>query len=247
MAKDNFSVQAAQYVCYRPVYPPELYEFLSTLLPCRDTAWDCGCGNGQAAAALARYFVQVEATDISRKQLNEAVKLENINYRLAPAEKSGLPPQSVNLITVAQALHWFNLQGFYAEVQRVAAPGACLAVWCYDVPSINQQVDAVVNQLYENVLGDAYWDAERKLVEQHYQTIDFPFSEIKTPQFEIKTEWTFDSLTGYLNSWSAVQHYIRRNGRNPVDGLTTELRNGWGDQPVCKVTFPLYIRVGKIS
>jgi len=245
--KDNFSQHAATYAAFRPVYPAELYDFLLSVVPERNRAWDCGCGNGQVAGVLSDYFDQVDATDISQKQLDHAIKKPNINYQLAPAENVNIPRGFINLVTIAQAIHWFNFDAFYEEVDRVCKPGSVIAAWCYSLLTINDKVDQVIQHLYADTLGDQYWDAERRLVEDRYQTIPFPFEEIKAPEFSIRVSWTFEHLIGYLNSWSAVQHFIRDNNENPVEKIIAELRDGWGQTENHEVVFPLFVRVGKIK
>ena len=244
--KDNFSSHASVYAQFRPVYPAELYDFLFSLIQHRELAWDCGCGNGQVAGMLADHFERVEATDISQKQLDQAVKKPNISYQLAPAEKVNIPANTVDLVTVAQAIHWFDFAKFYREVRRVGKPDALIAVWCYSLLTVNKEVDAIIQKLYADALGDKYWDPERHYVEEGYQTIPFPFDEITAPDFKIRVSWTPDHLIGYLNSWSAVQHYIRDNNSNPVEKISAELRDAWGAQDVQEVVFPLFARVGKI-
>jgi SAM-dependent methyltransferase len=245
--KDNFSSNAATYAQFRPTYPPELYEFLLSLVSQKETAWDCGCGNGQVAGVLADYFNIVHGTDMSQQQLDHAVLKPNIRYSQAKAEESGLPGGSVDLITVAQAIHWFNIDGFYKEVIRVGKPGSIIAVWCYSLLSANPAVDAIIKHLYADTLGNEYWDAERHYVDEEYQTIPFPFDEIEAPNFSINVDWTVDHLIGYLSSWSAVQHYIKRNGVDPISSISNRLKDAWGDQPVLKVQFPLFCRIGKLS
>lgn len=245
--KDNFSNHAATYAQFRPVYPKELYDFLLGLVPETNLAWDCGCGNGQVARVLADHFEMVEATDISEKQIENALQKPNINYRVAPAENSGLRSGSVNLVTVAQALHWFDFDAFYQEVYRVSQPGAIIAVWCYSLLQINPETDALIYDLYADILGDSYWDPERKLVEEQYQTIPFPFKEIDAPDFSIQVKWSLEHLMGYLNSWSAVQHYIRANGENPVQLIAEGLKKAWGNQEELTIVFPLFTRIGKVK
>ena len=244
--KDNFSKQASTYAQFRPVYPPELFEFLLSLVSERHIAWDCGCGNGQVAGVLAEYFDRVEATDISQKQLDHAIRKPNIYYQLAKAEDSGLMAGSVNLITVAQAIHWFNLDSFYREVNRVCKPGSVLAVWCYSLLSVNEETDRVIQHLYADILGDQYWDSESHLIDEHYQTIPFPFEEIAAPEFSIHVNWSLEHLIGYLKSCSAVQHYIQRNGSDPIDQINADLKNAWGKEEILEVKFPLYTRIGRI-
>ena len=244
--KDNFSAHASTYAKFRPVYPTELYEFLFSQIQGKQVAWDCGCGNGQVAGRLADHFERVEATDISQKQLEQAVRKPNINYQLAPAENVPMSDKSVDLVTVAQAIHWFDFDKFYKEVYRVSKPGSLIAIWCYSLLTVNKKVDAIILNFYENTLGDRYWDAERRYVEEQYQTIPFPFDEIETPEFVIRVSWTPDHLIGYLNSWSAVQHYIRDTNINPVEKISISLRDAWGEQEQQDVVFPLFTRIGKI-
>jgi SAM-dependent methyltransferase len=245
--KDNFSRQAANYAAFRPVYPFELYQFLLTLTPERHTAWDCGCGNGQVAVALADHFNLVEATDISQKQLDHAVRKENIHYNQAKAEQSGLETASIDLITVAQAIHWFDFDAFYREVYRVGKPGSVIAVWGYCLLTIDTEVDRLIKELYSVILGEDYWDAERRYIDEQYQTIPFPFEEITSPGFSIIVNWSLDHLTGYLNSWSAVQHYIQKNKVNPVEKMIPDLKKAWGEEESRKVIFPLFTRVGRVK
>lgn len=245
--KDNFSSQAAEYARFRPVYPEELYDFLFALIPDRVNAWDCGCGNGQVAGRLADHFGKVNGTDISQKQLDHAVQKPNIHYQLTPAEKTNLDPASVSLVTVAQAIHWFDLNAFYREVIRVGKPCSILAVWCYSLLTVNKEIDEIIQQLYADTLGDKYWDPERHLIDEQYQTIPFPFEEISAPDFKITTTWTLDHLNGYLNSWSAVQRYISENGENPVTGIFSDLNDAWGEQAELLIEFPLFSRIGRIK
>ncbi|NEU09044.1 class I SAM-dependent methyltransferase [Flavihumibacter sp. R14] len=244
--KDNFSAHASIYAQFRPVYPAELYDFILPLVQSKTLAWDCGCGNGQVAGVLADHFNRVEASDISQKQLENAIKKDNINYQLTPAENVSIPDRSVDLVTVAQAIHWFDFDNFYKEVYRVCKPGSLIAIWCYSLLTVNKKVDAIIWQLYEETLGDRYWDPERRYVDEHYQTIPFPFEEITAPSVAIRVKWEVDHLIGYLNSWSAVQHYIRDNNNNPVDAISSKLREAWGEQRSLEVCFPLFTRIGRI-
>jgi ubiquinone/menaquinone biosynthesis C-methylase UbiE len=124
--KDNFSIQSASYAAYRPSYPVELYNFLLPLVATKKNAWDCGTGNGQVAKVLSGYFVNVYATDISGQQINHAVKKNNIFYSVGEAEKACFGNDMFDMITVAQAIHWFDLDAFYKEVKRTLKPGGLL-------------------------------------------------------------------------------------------------------------------------
>ena len=247
--KDHFSGHAGDYSRYRPgTYPHAMFKALAALAPDRECVWDCATGNGQAALGLAAHFARVEATDASDKQIAAAVAHPKIHYSVAPAEASGLPDRSVALVTVAQALHWFDLAAFYAEVRRVAKPGSVLACSCYMHCSVDPGVDAVTARLYSDILGDAYWPPERKHVERGYADLDFPFTEIALPAFQMEVQWTFEGYVGYLRSWSATQAYIKKNGRDPLELVGDELMQAWGDAASARrVLWPMTIRAGWVS
>jgi ubiquinone/menaquinone biosynthesis C-methylase UbiE len=241
--KDNFSVQAADYAQFRPTYPQELYDFLYSLVQEKNTAWDCATGNGQVARILANDFKQVFATDISGNQLKHAVQKENISYLLESSNKSSFPDASFDLITVAQAIHWFHFDDFYAEVKRTLKPFGIFAAFGYGVMRIDEQVDAVIHKLYKGILG-GYWDEERKHIDEGYSSIPFPFQEFAVPEFSIQTTWNFDQMIGYLNTWSALQHYKKANNSSPLAILMPELEMAWGNGDK-EVNFPILLRVGK--
>ena len=243
--KDNFSVQAATYAKFRPHYPETLFRYLADLCNQRKKAWDCGTGNGQCAVALAEFFDQIIATDASQKQLDNATPHPRVRYRLAPAEESGLEPDSVELITVAQALHWFRIDAFWDEVRRTLHPGGVIAVWCYAFLEVAPKVDVLLQRFYADIVGP-YWDFERKLVEEGYRSIPFPFAEIEAPPFAIETSWSLNHLLGYLRSWSASQKFMSINGRDPTELIMAQLAAAWGDpSSVRPIKWPLGVRVGR--
>lgn len=244
MSKDLFSNHAAQYAAFRPTYPPELYEFIFRLLKGFGLAWDAGTGNGQVARELSKKFKKVFATDISQKQLDNAYRQENISYEIA-GETLSLPESQFDLITVAQAIHWFDRQKFYQEVKRVAKPDALLAVWGYGLLRISDPIDLIIHEFYTQVIGP-YWDKERKLIDEHYKTIEFPFPEIEAPPFAFSFHWSLEELRGYLTTWSSVQKYIRENKTNPVEELMKKIQPLWRVEKT-EVRFPLFLRLGKIS
>ena len=242
--KDNFSSQSAEYAVYRPTYPQELYDFLFSLVNEEDAAWDCATGNGQVARILAQHFQKVYATDISEKQLSQALQLPNILYKVESSDRADVPDDSFDLVTVAQAIHWFNFEAFYAEVKRTLKPDGVIAVFGYGLMLIDKKVDQVIHKLYEDILGK-YWDSERRYIEEGYKTIPFPFEEVTAPHFQIKTTWSFSQMIGYLNTWSSLQHYKKANERNPLEYLMTELKDAWGDDAEKEVRFPILLRVGR--
>ncbi|WP_299821772.1 class I SAM-dependent methyltransferase [uncultured Pontibacter sp.] len=243
--KDNFSVQSASYAAFRPHYPQALYDFLFALPGAKQTAWDCGTGNGQVAAVLAEKYKHVYATDISEAQLQKATPKPNISYYKASAEASGLANQSIDLITVAQAIHWFDFDAFHQEVKRVAKTGTHLAIWGYGLISISKEINPAIAHFYQHVTGP-YWDPERSHLDEAYRTIPFPYPEITCPDFEIKVTWNRQQLMGYLSSWSSVQHYIKKNGSSPLPKLESKLRQLWPDGLSIEVTFPVFMRLGVV-
>ena len=244
--KDNFSRQSDKYARYRPGYPPELFQFIYSKVESTDAAWDCGTGTGQSAKELAKHFKKVFATDISQKQLDNAYRSDNIIYSLQPAEKTNFPDNLFDLVTISQALHWFKFDKFYEEVKRVAKRGAWIAAWTYSNPSISPKIDELVNvEYYKNTLGK-YWDYERKYVDEHYQTIPFPFKEIETPSFEIRLQWELAELHGYLETWSALQKFIAGNNFDPLPNLMKAIRPYWSAEKM-PIIFPLHLRMGQIE
>ena len=243
--KDNFSGHAADYARYRPTYPHELISYLVSLAPAHHLAWDCATGNGQVAGMLSEYFAEVVATDISEKQIKNAIQKPNILYKVEPAEQSSLADASVDLVVVAQAVHWFEFDNFYAEVKRVLHPEGVLALIGYGLISVSPEVDKVIYKLYEDILGE-YWDPERRYIDEDYRTIPFPFVELEVPHFNITSSWTFEQLIGYLNTWSAVKHYEQEHHNNPVQLVEQELREKWGAQEQIEIKFNIITRVGKV-
>jgi len=244
--KDNFSKQAKEYAVFRPSYPENAISFILSQVKDKTTAWDCGTGNGQLAAKLSNPFKKVYATDISENQIANAVKKDNIIYQIVSAENVTFEENSFDLITVAQAIHWFNFDQFYEKVRFTLKPDGILAVIGYNLMTIDENCDKVIRYLYSDILGDKYWDKERKYLDEQYQTIPFPFQEIKAPDFSEKVKWNIDELTGYLNTWSAVQHYIKANDTNPVDEIRAQLEKIWGNEEKKEVTFPTLMRIGKV-
>lgn len=243
--KDNFSSQANLYSLYRPTYPPELFEFLLSQVPQREAAWDCATGNGQTAAELAKYFISVNATDISQRQLDHAVQVPNIVYTVQPAEQTSFEDNSFDLITVSQALHWFKFDEFYKEVRRVGKPDAVIAAWAYSLLRISPVIDELVSDYHFNTLKD-YWDAERKYVDDGYNGIPFPFAEIISPQFFITSYWSLQEMEGYLRTWSALQKFVKANENDPVKELIDKLKIHWPEEKA-KVVFPVHLKIGRVE
>ena len=242
-ARDYFSGHAPDYATFRPVYPDSLFQFICSKVSSREHVWDCATGNGQAARSLVKYFKKVYATDISATQLQHAPAAGNINYSIQPAEKTSFPDNHFDLITVAQALHWFNLPDFYNEVIRTARPDAWIAAWGYSLMTVEPEIDALIKHFYRHVVGSC-WDQARRHVETAYRDLPFPFGEIEVPEFHIQVKWTLDECRGYLNTWSAVQKFRQINGYNPTDELIEKLSRLWQER--LAVTFPIFMRMGSV-
>ena len=242
--KDYFSTQSKIYAAFRPTYPEELYQFILQHVRNKSVAWDCATGNGQVAQRLASDFEIVHATDISIQQLDNAFKKENIYYSVSPAEKTSFSNHQFDLITVAQALHWFERDAFYEEVRRACKPGGILAVWCYGLLNINPTINKLIMEFYNGTVGP-YWDNARRLVEDGYQSIYFPFETIQAPSFDITVHWTLDQLAGYLSSWSATQGFTREKGYDPVPLFVKSLDQYCHNAEMI-VTFPVFSKMGRV-
>ncbi len=245
--KDHFSGHAAQYAQFRPHYPAALFEYLASLAPAHEYAWDCATGNGQAAFALTSHFQRVIATDASAEQIANTEPHDAVKYRVTPAEGSGLEDNSIDLVTVAQALHWFDIPAFFAEAHRVLKPNGVIAIWAYNLLKISPEIDRLVENFYTETTGP-FWPPERVIVEAGYRSIAFPFAEIDAPPFRMEARWTLEQLLGYLRTWSATQKFLAARGFNPVNSLGQELRAVWDEAEKTRlVQWPLTLRVGKTT
>jgi SAM-dependent methyltransferase len=246
MAKDLFSHHSASYARYRPTYPPELYQYIFSFLHKRERAWDCACGNGQAASFLAGYFAHVDATDISETQIAHAVQKQNIHYRVCPAEHTPFADNSFDLITVATAYHWLSWDAFQKEATRVGKQGAVVAIWAYYNLASN---DDALNTMYTKFRSqiDPYWDPERRWLEEQYKTVPFDFELLPEATFESCLLWTREQFTGYLRTWSAVQNFRKRESDDPVDRIEAELKSNWKEDSKKYIRFPISLRLGRIN
>jgi ubiquinone/menaquinone biosynthesis C-methylase UbiE len=246
MAKDLFSNQASLYAQYRPGYPGGLYEHMLQYVNNRQQAWDCATGNGQAAVELARYFDKVMATDISEKQLQQAQPHEKITYSVSTAEQTLFPDNSFDCITVAQAYHWFQFEAFGKEVQRVAKPGAVVAIWGYSLVVCEEEaLNTLINSFYRDTVGP-YWDKERRYIDDHYTTVPFPYEPLPSKEFQINAQWNRQQLIGYFNTWSSVQHFIKAHQYNPVDELAAAIEQLWPGDDHKNFYFPLFLKLGRV-
>ncbi len=243
---DSFSTGGKDYAIFRPESPKEIFDFLYGHVDGFDAAWDCGTGNGQVAAELARRFNIVYGTDISDDQLTHAQQKDNIIYRKERVEQTSFPEHYFDLITGAQAVHWFDFDPFYAEVQRVAKPGALVAFWTYSMLKLTPAVNTVIDHFYLDITH-TYWDKERDYVDAQYKTIPFPFKEIVAPDIQIVKSYSIEQLIGYLRTWSGVRHYIRREQKDPTDLILADLKKAWGPDEKLEVRWPVHVRAGYVK
>jgi hypothetical protein len=243
--QDHFSRDSSAYAKFRPRYPAALFDWLAALPAGRRLVWDCATGNGQAASMLARHFDRVVGSDASTAQLRAAAREPRVNYLAALAESVALRSGRVDLVTVAQALHWLDVTRFYGEVARVVAPGAALAIWGYARLRASPALDALIDRFHDETVGP-YWAPERKLVEEGYRGFEIPIREVPAPAFTIEAKLTLPELLGYLRTWSAVGKYLRVNGRDPVEELEPELAACWGAPTTARrIVWPLSVRAGR--
>jgi len=245
-ASAYFSPVSGAYAQFRPTYPEALFDWLASIAPDRGTAWDCGCGTGQASVPLAARFDRVVATDAGENQIANAVAHDRVVYKVAPAEESGLPDASVDLTLVAQAMHWFDLDRFYVEVRRVSRPRAALVAVAYGLMTADPVLDTAIRHFYYGPVH-AYWPEGRLHIEAGYKTLAFPFEKIDAPAFAIERDLTIDALLGYLGTWSAVTRYRQALGANPLDAFLPTLRRTWGERHTVRFRWPLTILAGRIS
>ncbi|RKG40482.1 class I SAM-dependent methyltransferase [Acinetobacter rongchengensis] len=242
--KDLFSTASQLYQQARPSYPQDVIQEILKYVPEHHFVWDCGAGSGQFTQLLAPYFDHVVATDISEQQLQHAPYFENVSYQVQPSEKTSFPAQGFDLITVAQAIHWFDFESFYREVNRTLKPNGILAVIGYGLIHVEHHfINQKIQQLYFDTLK-GYWDAERRYIDEQYQTIPFPFDEIMMPELKMQYQWSSAQLLKYLSTWSAVKHYIDQNKINPLHDLAEVLS---AEQALLTIEFPIFLRVGKIK
>ncbi len=243
--KDYFSTASDDYRRFRPTYPDELFTWLGDISPARNLAIDVGCGNGQAARQLAQSFNRVLATDASAAQIAQAAGAPRVEYQVSPAESMPAENASADLVTVAQAIHWFDHPRFFAEVDRVLQPGGVLAVWGYQLLYTDTPLDNVIADFHGNVVGP-YWPPERALLDKGYTLIEFPYPRLPTPPFYMRARWRFSHLLGYLNTWSAVKQFEQARGFNPVEAHGQAMLDVWGEPDAeHDIYWPLILYAGK--
>lgn len=240
-----FSGHAATYAAYRPKYPAALYDWLARLAPSAEQAWDVGTGNGQVAVGLTPHFAKVMATDPSAEQLANAEPHARVTYRLATYD-SGLADRSVDLVTVGQALHWFALDEFFAEVRRVVMPGGVFAAFAYVHSSVSPELDFVTRHFHDITVWD-HWAPEHHIIREGYRTLELPLEEVEAPPLELRTALNLDQYAGFFRTWSATQRLIQAGGEAQVREFERRLAQAWGaNEQVRTVVWPMVMRVGTV-
>jgi SAM-dependent methyltransferase len=240
--KDHFSAAPQAYAAFRPTYPAALFTWLAKVTKGHELVWDCGTGNGQAAVSLADHFAHVEATDASAAQISAAKPHPRITYRVARESASGLPGSSCDLVTAAQALHWFDPPAFFAEARRVLRPGGVIAAWTYGHPALEEPKAGAILQEYARLMAP-WWPPERALVDSGYRSLVFPFEEIAAPPLELELHPTREELAGYLRTWSAWKRYVEQ-GSDPVVAVERRLAEAWPEGERRRLFWQLAMRVG---
>ena len=151
---------------------------------------------------------------------------------------------------MAQAVHWFDLDTFYAQVRHVGRPGGVLAVWTYSVFTVDPAVDEVVRWYYGDVVGP-YWPPERWHVEDRYRSLPFPFDPVNAegpePAFAMHPTWRREDLVGQLGTWSSTNRYRDARGSDPLGLLRPRLAEVWPDPEERRVIdWPLHLKVGRL-
>lgn len=245
--KDHFSGHAADYAAARPSYPPALAALLARHAGGRDLALDCGCGSGQLSVLLADHFGRVVATDASAEQIAHAIPTPRVTYVAAPAEHSGLPDHTADLVVAAQAAHWFDLPAFWREVARIAKPGGLVALVSYGSITVSPALDPLLRRFHDETLRD-YWPAERWLVTGGYRDILFPLPEITLEPVAMTLDWTFGQMLAYLATWSGVKAADRALGTSVLAEVTPGLAAAWGDTEARRtISWPLSVRAARVD
>lgn len=241
---DHFSAHAAEYAAYRPHYPQALFHWLAEISPGTQLAWDAGTGNGQVAHGLVTRFARVVATDASAEQVANASPHARITYKVTSYD-SGIAHGAAQLVTVGQALHWFDLEAFTAESRRVLQADGVLAAFAYGRNRITPEIDELVRHHHDVTLGE-FWPREHWLIYEEYRSLELPIKELASPPLELREEWTLERFVGFLRTWSGTQRSIATRGDTEVVAFEADLARRWGSVPKRTVTWPMVIRAGQL-
>ena len=242
--KDHFSEVAGNYAAARPEYPQALFDWIATIAPTAALCWEAGCGSGQATRDLATRFVQVHATDPSAAQIAQAPSIDNVTFAVEPAEHCSLPDASADAVCVAQALHWFDHDAFFAEATRVLKPGGVLVAWGYQDIIVPAALEPANARLQDAIR--VHWPRERADVDAAYAGYGwralFPnAARLDAPHFELSAEWPLTRLLGYFASYSASKRHREATGRDVVADAAPAFEQAWGDAQTQRVHWPLFV------
>ena len=245
--RDRFSGDSINYRRFRPAYPIAFIEEIIGLSNQHINCLDCGTGNGQVAKILSRHFIKVHAIDISEDQIRNAHQAAKINYSVTRAEKTDFSANSFDLITVAQAVHWFDFHRFFKEAMRISKDGGIIALWGYGLLRFKNKLDEYIDTFYQDVVGP-YWDKERKHIEQSYKSIPFPFTQVELKNnYVISKNFGLEEFTGYLRTWSAVKKFKESEGYDPLESLIEKIKPIWGEKLLQRAEFELFTQIGRIK
>ena len=247
-SSNPFSEGSREYAVARPTYPDGLFRWIAAQCERQERAWDCGTGSGQAAAALAPLFREVHATDISAEQIAQAPPIGNVRYSVQPAESTDLPPAAVDLIVVAQALHWFRFGEFWPEVRRVAREGALFCAFGYDWFRTNDVVERRLVTPFRSI-AEPFWAKNNRILWDGYRSedVDLPFEREQAPPFSIHLRWTADRLFHYMMTWSAYRRIQSDDvAARRVAALIESVRDLLASSEVFDVEMPLRTLVARV-
>ncbi|MEL6111288.1 MAG: class I SAM-dependent methyltransferase [Pseudomonadota bacterium] len=241
-----FGAQAANYASARPTYPAVLFDWIAGQLAHKRRVWDVATGSGQAALALTQHFDHVHASDIDADQLAVATAHPKITYHHGPAHQSGLASQSVDAITVATGLHWFEFDLFWPEVSRVAAPDALFAAWTYQLPVGDPDLNMYLLDPIMSVI-DPYWSARNRQSWQGYNPswTGMPFARVAVPAFSCALEWTPRQVLSFVKTWSAYIHAVDDGHRDRLAAIEETALATLCDTP-SDLEMPLHLVAAKV-
>ena len=229
--KDHFSQVAGAYAHWRPTYPDALFDAITAVVPATASVWEPGCGSGQATRGLSERFAHVHATEPSAAQIEQhwarSGQAGNVSLAVEPGEATALPERSIDLVAVAQALHWFDHPRFFAECERVLRPGGVLAAWTYQDMVFASDLEDAADGFRAEIAP--YWPSERAQVDAGYADYAWPFPALPAPSLWLTAEWTLPQLLGYLGSLSATARCRAASGSDPVETHAAALAHAWGD------------------
>lgn len=240
----TFNTESHKYFQYRPRYPKQLYEFISSVCKSNEMVWDSACGNGQVAVDISEYFSIVEASDIHENQLNNSFEKDNVHYSLQNSEATNYPDNFFDAVCVAQALHWFNLEAFFYEVKRVLKKEGVFFCWGYSFFKVEDEIDQIINEYLLKEI-EPFWSEHNKLLHNEYVNINFPFEKIETPKLEMKENWQLAQLLEYLSTWSAIKLYNKKKSINILDELEMQLSNYWEKNELKEIKMDFFVYGGK--